>query len=241
MRGSYLDVIDFITNLAIIFVTDLSTLHCIIQQTQSTLSNPSAPLDYFAYILPLLQSLSITLKLPLTTFEHIQTITDGIAGDLAADTAAEWLKLCPALARLTKLRNLYIWLDHDSDKTWSVVNERALLSKLDASARSSAIRIMIDLPKLHPRYQCQERHSVEGCSPPPYTTQRRLRQRYHVIDTRYGGPRALYRPDFPLLLHLDPDSEDEHNEKDLGKREEMEKRMWENGKDVDKIVRNPSS
>lgn len=111
-----------------------------------------------------------------------------------------------------------------------MVNERAFLTPLDALSAIPGLQIAVNLPKLHPRREDARRHFVPGSSAAPFFFDRRLRQRVHGVNIGKNKLVVREAPDFPLLY----EDSDEH---DLEEVEEMERRMWENGEDVEAMVR----
>lgn len=61
--------------------------------------------------------------------------------------------------------------------------------------------IMFNLPKLHPHFAKPDTHFVQE-SPPPFTIERRIRQRYHCEERTSGNLYVEYNADFPVLHQL---------------------------------------
>jgi hypothetical protein len=114
------------------------------------------------------------------------------------------------------------------------VNERAFLLPLESLSPNPNLRISINLPKLHPKYETPERHYVPGCDPPPFIITRRLRQAYHGVESNTGDLRVEWVQDFPILWDCDSDE-------DLEEEEAIERKMWEKGENVEQEVSTASS
>lgn len=180
---------------------------------------------------------------------------------------AMWKRLWPAICQLPQLRSLLIWLDHDDRPSWSFVNERLALrgvvAALTASAQSRSedgtmphIDITFNLPKLHPRFARPDTHFQES-PPPPFTIERRIRQRFHCEEGAGGNLKATYKADFPVL-HDIPDyikenarffqgdgmmsqeevemTSEEEVDMTLEDIEQFETRLWNEGTDPYSII-----
>jgi len=152
----YIDVVDFTADMAVFNVTDLDTLNRLLQRAGTSSSGISSSFSFLTSVLPYIRKLNITLRSPP-------------AGALTASWASQltiWLRLCPAIAQLKELRRLRIWLDHNDQSSWSIVNERAILSPLTPLTSISNLNISVNLPKLHPHLERPDRHFGED-SPAP--------------------------------------------------------------------------
>jgi hypothetical protein len=227
MTHRYTDIVNFTVNLAAVHITDLNTLdHVLLEATKA----PSLPRN-LANNLLLVQNLSIVMRLPLAACEALETPEDQHSSASSTTTTTAWLKLFPAITKPERLRRLHIWLDHDSPLSWSVVSERAILSPLSALTNIPGLKISVNLPKLHPLHETPNRHFTRECPTPPFDIERRLRQRYHAVESSRGQFGARWHADFPYLLY-DSDYED-MSENEI---EEIERTMWKNGTDVKAMV-----
>ncbi|KAF2253803.1 hypothetical protein BU26DRAFT_561075 [Trematosphaeria pertusa] len=209
-KRMYIDIMTFIVDIAAVHVTDLDTLGCLLQEATTVSPGTWTVSGYLATALPLVRNLSVVLRLPLTTCKILESSSDHGSAPTSTTNATAWFRLCPAIARLKRLLRLHIWLDHDGESSWSVVNERAILSPLTALTDISGLDISVSLPHLHHRYETPERHFVKQWPSPPFTIERRLRQRYHVVETDPGRFDVSYQADFPYLYNYYRDlSEDE--------------------------------
>ncbi|KAF2176877.1 hypothetical protein K469DRAFT_605525 [Zopfia rhizophila CBS 207.26] len=226
-RRKYMDIVNFTVDMAAVHVTDLDTLDYLLQRAQKASSETSTVSEYLATVVPHVQNLSIVLRLPLTICKVLESANDHCSSTSSLTNATAWLRLCPAIAGLKRLQRLHIWLDHDDKSSWSVVNERAILSPLNELTSISSLNISVNLPKLHPRYETPESHFMRECPTPPFAIERRLRQRHHAVDVGEGQFVVRYQVDFPYLYDLS-DYEDMSEDE----AEEMERTMWKNGVDV---------
>jgi len=228
VRHRQIDVVDFLVERVGFHVTNLDTLHTLLHS-----GSTEAP-QYLAPSLSRIRHLELALRLPLEAFEQIEyhvghTTSDWIPNPLS------WLRLCPALACLEQLRTLHIWIDHDGSETYTLVNERAFLSPLNAlKSTLPNLTITINLPKLHPKYEKPERHYTPYTSPPrDFSITRRTRQTSHALTNRHGEWCVDYIPDFPILSCHEFDSDSEAEER----TEAFERMLWERGDDVEEYVR----
>ena len=151
-----------------------------------------------------------------------------------------WARVWPALApRLTRLRHLNLWLDHEESKPWYLVNERAVLSPFLAQVPNTKAQVSICLPNLHPKHENPERHfSMASPLPQAVNITRRIRQR-HLYNECTGS--VTYVEDFPVLFILveltDSDGYREEGQcisRDMA--EQMEREMYERGEDPKELV-----
>jgi hypothetical protein len=223
------DIVDFSTTLATIHITDLNTLDYLLHQERRLQFNVVTMSQYLAVATPLLQNLSLILRPPLANLKHL---TDS-SNASSSNTMAAWPEVCVAIVDLQKLVNFRPWPDHD-DQSWSIVYERFLLAPLEALADVPAAKMLVSLLKLHPLHEHPRYHYMEDSPLPPFTIQRRLRQRYYIDKPSLYRILAYYRPDFPIL---DPDP---NGYEDADELEDMERAMWKNGEDVEREVCNPT-
>ncbi|KAK3317196.1 hypothetical protein B0T19DRAFT_479326 [Cercophora scortea] len=232
-------------------VTDLETLDVLAQAPRGS-EILSSPCSLLSFAIPSLRKLSITLRLRLPLLRALENDTtettfDGDAPAADANLMAEcsrvratWSRTWPLLAlQLKQLRHLYIWLDHEDKRSWSLVDECKILLPVAASmspARIASLKdVTFNLPKLHPRYEDPERHFTKGSAQTPelITIHRRLRQRYFAEQDASGRLSVEFKPDFPVMYEVNhlalqgqlsmPDEE----------YEEYERGQWESGVDVE--------
>jgi hypothetical protein len=230
----YAEVIDLVTRTVIMHVTDLDTLDSLGQGSMPPIStHPS----FFASALSTITQLSVTLRLPLRFFKALERESQDAAIASGADpqplNVSLWLRFGATLDRLQALTKLRLWLDYDEAGSWSVVNERALLDPLltHMYQNKRPLDISIVLPKLHPKFEDQARHYVNGELPGRSQLCRVLRQRWwHDKD---GGPyKVIERRDFPFsdaLYEMIDMPWDEHLER-------KERADWKRGVDVEREV-----
>lgn len=161
-------------------------------------------------MLPNIKSLEIDLKLPLATYEALES-PEGSWSSSSQPVPYAWLDLLRTFQSWTKLRSLHIRLDHADLDPWSLVNERAILSPV---RNLQPLQMTIALPKLNPMYESSDRHFIYPESLP---IQRHYRQQYHVTGSDDGMMIVEYKPDFPIWHQLaDLQAVDDKGHKDLG-------------------------
>jgi hypothetical protein len=81
-----------------------------------------------------------------------------------------------------------------------VVNGRAVLSPLAPLSIDPDLSIyIINLPKLHPKWERPNGYFTENSSLLPLLIHRRYRQRYHGVEQKDDSFRVQYKVDFPVL------------------------------------------
>lgn len=179
--------------------------------------------------------LCLILRLPVEVFKSIEENETGevdrTRGLRSETKGTTWQVLCPALAELSQLSSIHLWVDHIGPRTWTAVNERMFLAPVTALATILPDCIIaVNLPMLHPTWEDATRHFTPGNEPSSYTIERRIRQRLHIVPG--GSERTFVHRvnDFSILFEgYDPD-ECLHTEAQL------ERSLWEMGKIVEKIV-----
>jgi hypothetical protein len=187
-------------------------------------SGRSCTSNLLGYVLPNLKELSISLRLSLATYEALENVADSAFSKSLLISA--WTELPFALDYWSRLRKLRIWLDHEESCSWSVVNERAVLSPLASLSSNPDLDVSINLPKLHPKWEAPERHFTEDSPRLPIAIHRRYRQRYHGVEDSNGNLRVKYWSDFPVWHEVA-----EMMEMPVEEIEEGERSSWEAGND----------
>lgn len=168
----YLELMDRLArNAKVCAVNDLETIGYLRRIVQT----PKASVGGFTSTLLKLTQLNINLRLPLSFYESLDSssILDNSTSELP-NTVQTWLHIASTIIQLRNLTRLRIWLDHDDQCRWTVVNERALLQPLTPLFHSENLDISISLPKLYPSYEREERHFIQE-TPTPFQLYRRFR------------------------------------------------------------------
>lgn len=211
----FLDVCDFVIETTAIIVTDLNTLDIWLLKLNELSSGSNCAWNFQDYIRPSIHKLNLAFRLPLAFYGALEEDKDLVSAashhtEAISVRCATWERLWPAICQLPQLRNLHIWLDHDGIPSWSFVNERLALRRaiaaLSASAQSRSeegtmphMDITFNLPKLHPRFANPDTHFVQESPQPPFTIERRIRQRLHCEDEPSGNLNVRYEADFPVM------------------------------------------
>ncbi|KAK3688956.1 hypothetical protein B0T22DRAFT_378112 [Podospora appendiculata] len=237
-----MEVIDYLAANVALHVTNFSTLDQLAQS--SLISVPlHSPYGLFTAIGPSLMKLDITLRVPLL---FLQAVCDNTATSTTSGTKAprqtslpkqEWIALWPALAlRLRKLRQLHVWLDHDDSRSWSFVNERAVLAPLTGSFSAENIvslqDVTLTLPNFHPLHENPEIHftysslQISTC----VTVNRRMRPTYWFEASFPGEPATrLHIADFPIFVQYGGFEDYGWEDWSPEQIQEMEREMWLTG------------
>ncbi|RYP70894.1 hypothetical protein DL771_005144 [Monosporascus sp. 5C6A] len=247
-KKMYTDILILMVSTVTFNVTDLETLEYLVQPNQdSGLSHPSSD-GLLPKVCQFLKRLNITLRRPLSFFKTpengVALTSSSGAGDILKtpdDVPSQlktWAQIWAVLARqLKQLQNLHVWLDMDDKSSWSLVNERAILSHLAALISIGTVpglkHVSVNLPLLHPRYEKPGRHFTKDSPPPPayLTIQRSLRQTFHSEEIAPGEFRVVNDSEFSLLLELLELSEFEGMS--LAEIVEMERECWGRGQDME--------
>ena len=232
----FLDVAGIVAEDTILHINTFHALGILIPESRLLKSGQFSAFALVDHILPSLRALSISLRLPFFTF---QTLTADSTGSESSSTVDDliptWLALPSGLQQLKKLRKLKIWLDHDERRSWSFLDERALISPFLVLSNNPKLDMTLNLPKLHPKYENQYQHFFKPSLPAGVMIHRRYRQRYHGVDTEPLGIRVHHDADFPVMYELMGFPELEYTLETL---EEWERGEWEAGEDPREIFVN---
>ncbi|KAF2650552.1 hypothetical protein K491DRAFT_128108 [Lophiostoma macrostomum CBS 122681] len=233
----FFEVAETIADVTTFHVNDLDTLRNLVSLPSELESGRSSTSILFGFILPNLKELNISLRLDLDTYKAFDNTGD--SGGSESSLSSAWTGLLLANKHSSQLRRLWIWLDHTDPCSWSVVNERAVLSPFAALANDLNLEVSIDLPKLHPKWESPHRHFTEESPRLPLAIHRRHRQRYHGIERSDGSICVEYKADFPELHQLV--DWDEAVPMTMEEVEEAERRSWRDGVDPTEIFYNGSA
>lgn len=207
-----------IVDTAAIQIHDLDTLRILVADLECnrTESGQSYVSSLLGRVLLNVKDLSISLRLPLAAYEALGATTQSSVGP---SLLSPWA----GIEHFRRLRKLRIWLDHDEPCSWSMVNERAILSPL--ASLNTNLNISIDLPKLHPKWERPDWHFTKDSPQLPVFIHRRYRQRYHVVECSDGSLSILLKPDFPIFFELTG------WDMTMEEIEKYERTAWEAGQD----------
>jgi hypothetical protein len=210
-----------------VHITDLHT----IDRMHTAEPTPDACDGIAPSLLLKITSLSIVLKLPLHFYESLEKLErlEDALEDMSDDTRA-WLRIDSTMRLFPNLKKLRIWFEHNDSCTWTVVNERVLVSPLTRLNLDKDIEMTLSLPKLHPKFAQDSRHYTSE-SGTPFRLHRRLRQNWHATMSADGILRREYKTDFPFFQEI-IDFED----RTMGEVERVERSGWMTGMDMEEEV-----
>lgn len=145
-----------------------------------------------------MQVLHVTLRLPFEIFEAV----DGLRSDSkkVQEMALQWTQAWPAVAALKGLQKIRVELDHTNWCSWSVINERAVLSSLGTlKALVPGLVLNVVLPNLRPFYEDIDRHFTHDSLESSFPITRRVRQKYHCRQSP-GGRWSIVRSTYDTFL-----------------------------------------
>lgn len=224
----YAEAIDLVWRVTVINCTDLKTLEWlsgVIKVAKSSLNETTLCVSSQR-----ITRLNITLRWPLEVFQGLEISLDQLDFDDLEDQDLKlthsWMCINDTISHFENLTSLNLWFDHADHCSWSVVNERTLLSSLLAHLSTTRIRTVIILPKLHPLHERHDRHFMTPDLSQHVRLHRKLRQRYHSDET---GRDEVLRWDFPVAIDL-------MTHLSLEEIEDWERKKWKEGVDVDALV-----
>lgn len=206
-EGRHIDTVNFVLETAGAEITDIDSLARLMRD----LGNIDRVPNYLTMAFASVKRLNVALKLPLgfcKALEHrlvaahtecFQSTDKSMCGSDWNTQLNMWCQLNKGMRHLSGLRELHIWLDHDSkDDTWAIVNERAILFPFTILYSETQIHLTARLPILHPRCQTPDRHFMPDSPQSPFPIHRRTRQRLFGEMDDSGHLKVVYKTDFPM-------------------------------------------
>jgi hypothetical protein len=189
----YSEVVDVLSR-NFINVTDLETLDHL--SAQLAAGSPSLINNVPPVLRNGITRLSITLRLPFAFFETTNAPEKALQ---VATLAWFWQQIGHMLSRLDSLTKLRLWFDHSNTSSWSLVNERNLLSPLLAHLSTTPLDVAMILPKLHPLHENEGSHFMNEHDAKPIRLHRTMRQGWHTLE---GTIDVVKNYDFPITADL---------------------------------------
>ncbi|KAF2024295.1 hypothetical protein EK21DRAFT_94223 [Setomelanomma holmii] len=217
------DIVDLLRHETTFYVTDFRIL--------DSLTTPG--------ILWKIRRLSLIIRLPLLLCKAMEDMEEARIANASTPAFSEerielgmrtiaWMKVSSPLTRLQKLRILDIWIDHNDKQSWSIIHERAVLRPLEPLLEVPELQMVINLPKLHPRWEMKSKgwfYGEDG-KPSRFRICRRRRQEFHAEKDELDRLTCVtLEADFPSMRDW-PEFEG-LTEEEL---EEKEGRLWREGK-----------
>ncbi|KAB5578285.1 hypothetical protein GE09DRAFT_1089176 [Coniochaeta sp. 2T2.1] len=215
-RKMFADVCRALSRYMTYHVTDLETLDRL-AHTEFSFQTWLPSWTALSIHAPSIRNLGVTLQLPLSPFQAVTEYpedsgspespemqsTSTVAG--TNSPVATWMQVWPALAvRLEKLQHLRVWLDHDDKRPWSLVHERAIVSRITTAISPkncpSLKLVTFNLPKLFPGHESPARHVTKGSERPPPFVRMNRRVRHLYEKTSPGHITVTY--EFPALFEV---------------------------------------
>lgn len=204
--------------------------------------------EFLRHFVPNVKELHIVLNLPRSDYEGLERFPAPreIASSTSPSTSdllkATWLRIPTAINSMHHLQKLNIWLDLNAPFSWSILNERAILSPL-LPFHNSPTNILINLPILHPKHENPSRHFTSDTDPFPIPIHRRYRAQIRTATASNGSVYEMVRLDYPQcsdfasFMLCDGDIGGDEVNVTREEEEEWERRQWKMGRDPVKEFR----
>lgn len=222
------DVAYYLAEKSVLHITDLPTLHRL-QQSNASSPNKAFTDESLTAAFKTVKSLKLTLRLPMSVYKALDPSPKCTSNSPAATTTI-WTQSWTAISQLRHLTSLQIWMDHDSQCSWSLVNERAMLSPLTRLATTPGLTMTINLPSLLSRLTKPERHFPEDDEKTaPFNITRYLRQRFFCERRKDGTFGVVYDDDAHRLFSFPGNEEPNPDQREL---EDIDRWSWLGGIDM---------
>ncbi|KAG6041221.1 hypothetical protein E4U41_005504 [Claviceps citrina] len=200
-RRTYDDVASLLADTSVIHINELATLDLLFDKTDSASSRPRSPGHLLTRAFSHARRLDLALRLQLSTLEAIAakpqpTRAAPPSPDASPSPQSAWIRLWRNMTTLRSLRRVDITLDHDSESSWSGVDELALLGPLQPLASHPTTNTTIHLPKA-----ASPTHAHHNDPSPGLPIQRFTRQRFFTEDRKDGTIGLVYEEDAYKSFH----------------------------------------
>ncbi|TWU73839.1 hypothetical protein ED733_005254 [Metarhizium rileyi] len=230
----YGEVADLTAEMSILHITDLATLDRLLKGYDGSSTGGFSTDNVLAGSFAGVRGLSLAFRLPLQVYQMIelqerQPVVPNHANDQSRPAA--WKGIWSAIAKLKHLCSLEISLDHDSEASWTLVNEAAILSPLLPLSHNSTISTTICLPSIPPQDTQQDTGSSARHILSMFNTRRFMRQRFFPEQRRDGTYGIIYEDDANNIFHDSGPSADE-----LARTAEITMHVWLHGIGLDYLA-----
>lgn len=214
----------------VLHITDLTTLDQLLNGDDKSPSGSlidSLPKTSFSHV----RKLNLTFRLTLQDYKMIELqARQPISLDHLTNKppAALWMDIWAGIAKLKHLQSLHLYLDHDSQASWTLVNEAAILTPLLALSQNPNLRTNISIPALPPQ---DTQTNTPPLSLSPLNIKRFTRQRFFTEQRQDGTYGIVYEDDANSMFHDPGPSADE-----LARTAEMTMHAWLHGIELDYLA-----
>ncbi|GAB0134945.1 hypothetical protein EsDP_00003297 [Epichloe bromicola] len=221
-RRTFEDVACLLAETSVIHVDDLSTLDVLLDGRDSSLFS-IRPGHLLTKAFFNTRRLNLSFRLPPAVFKAVEassTPARDAPSYPGTSSPTSWFCLWQCIAALRHLRTVDITLDHDSESSWSSVNEHAVLSPLQALASNPDLRTTIHLPRVA--------SSHFNTTSLGFAVKRFTRQRFFTEYRNDGSIGVVYEEDAYKSLHRPG-----QGSADAVRAAELTMHIWFQGIDLD--------
>ncbi|KAH7067507.1 hypothetical protein BKA63DRAFT_607352 [Paraphoma chrysanthemicola] len=180
----FIDIAEMLADTVVFHINDMGSLEPMKYWTNLEVPaadrSPSATSNFIGCTLPNVKNLEISLRIPPDRYNALEN----------PDEVTTFTIAWNGLQRLSP------------PSTWSILNEKTLLSPFNRLNELLTLNLTIVLSKLHPKHQTPERHFVDDRTPMGVLIHRRYRQRWYGTESTNGVSEVHHAPDFPILYEL---------------------------------------
>ncbi|OAQ64372.1 hypothetical protein VFPPC_05651 [Pochonia chlamydosporia 170] len=229
-RRVYGEIASLTAEKCVLHITDLTTLDQLLNGDDKSPSGSlidSLPKTSFSHV----RKLNLTFRLTLQDYKMIELqAKQPISLDHLTNKppVALWMDIWAGIAKLKHLQSLHLYLDHDSQASWTLVNEAAILTPLLALSQNPNLRTTISIPALPPQ---DTQTNTPPLSLSPLNIKRFTRQRFFTEQRQDGTYGIVYEDDANSMFHDPGPSADE-----LARTAEMTMHAWLHGIELDYLA-----
>ncbi|EXU96586.1 hypothetical protein X797_010398 [Metarhizium robertsii] len=229
----YGEVAGLIAEKSVLHITELAALDQLLKgdDDKTCLFTDSILLSSFTGV----RRLRLAFRLPLQVYKMIELQCKQQKFPTCPNNklpSTIWKDIWPAIAKLQHLRSLDVYIDHDSEASWTLVDEATILSPLLPLCQHSHFSTTIHVPVLPPPQDTEEDSgSSTEDSLSLLDIRRFIRQRFFPEQRQDGTHGIVYEDDANNMFRDPGPSADE-----LTRTAELTMHLWLHGVELDYLA-----
>ncbi|QLI74736.1 uncharacterized protein G6M90_00g107820 [Metarhizium brunneum] len=229
----YGEVAGLIAEKSVLHITELATLDQLLKgdDDKSRLFTDSILFSSFTGV----RRLRLAFRLPLQVYKMIELQCKQRKFPPCPHNklpSTMWKGIWPAIAQLQHLRSLDVYIDHDSEASWTLVDEATILSPLLPLCQHSHFSTTVHVPVLPPPQDTEEDSgSSTEDSLSLLDIRRFIRQRFFPEQRQDGTHGIVYEDDANNMFRDPGPSADE-----LTRTAELTMHLWLHGVELDYLA-----
>ncbi|KAK2593029.1 hypothetical protein QQS21_009283 [Conoideocrella luteorostrata] len=195
----YQHVASLIAESSVIHIADIATLGFLLDAMDppSNASSSLCPNRLFSNAFSSIKSLDLSFRLPRQVYTAIEAQStqpnSTCTPNQKPSPATTWISMWTDLAHLKHLQALKITLDHDSESSWSAINEQAILRSIHplTTSPNPELHVTVHMPQVPKTHADPPAHNL----PSSFSISRFTRQRFFTERRQDDSVGIVYEED----------------------------------------------